>query len=309
MICSLWGSSEHVRESEETGLARLLERIGLEVEQREHGSPPPGAAGIVVVNSKTRVGLSELEAMPALRLLVTSTSGHDHIDLAGAAERGVLVARCPLARRDAVVECAVAMGVSLLRRLPALLREAEQGHWVRAELKSVPVPLLRDLVVGVVGRGVIGARAVQVFEALGASVIASDPAVVGLSPVAELLAQADLVTLHCSLTESSKRLITCNTLALMKPGAVLLNTARGECVDLRAILEDRRLGGFGLDVFATEPPEELARLAGRENILITPHSAGYHQHLGREIAQEVEQAVRAFLEGRSPEHPVTPPSA
>ncbi|MFH0944675.1 MAG: NAD(P)-dependent oxidoreductase [Planctomycetota bacterium] len=309
MICSLWGSSEHVQESDEAGLARLLERLGLEVEQLEHGSPPPGKAGIVVVNSKTRVGRFELEAMPELRLLVTTTSGHDHVDLPGAAARGVLVARCPLARRDAVVETAVAMGISLLRRLPALLREAEQGRWVRASLKTVPVPLLRDVVVGVVGKGVIGARAVQVFETLGAKVIAADPADRALPPITELFEQADLLTLHCSLTATSRRLITADTLRLLKPGAVLVNTARGECVDLRALLEDRRLGGYGIDVFGTEPPAELAQLAGRENILITPHSAGYHQHLGKEIAREVEQAICAFLEGRSPEHLVSPPSA
>jgi len=302
MNCALWGPSEHVGRSERDELAARLRSLGLSVEIHGSGAPPPGSAELVVIHSKTTLSERELDALPELRLALTTTSGFDHIDLEAAARRGVRVARCPLARRDAVADCAIAMGLALLRRLPVLNDRAREGRWMRSEMKRMSLPLVRELTVGVVGHGVIGARVAALWNGLGATVLASDPAEPRLPETSRLIEQADILTLHCSLSDSSRLLIDADALRRMRPGALLINTARGECVDLAAVLRDRRLAGCALDVFGQEPPADLAALANRENILITPHSAGYHRGLGRALTEEVETTIRAFLEGQTLEH-------
>ncbi len=266
------------------------------------GSCPDDDTDLLVINTKTAIGVPELDRLPGLRLLVTTTSGHDHVDLANASARDVRVARCPVARRDAVVESSLAMGLALLRRLPALLREAEQGRWVRGDVKRSAVPLLSSLTVGVVGNGVIGSFAASRWAALGADVMVTDPLFSGLSSPTELLSQADVVTLHCSLTHSSRQILDATALAQMKEGAILVNTARGECLDLTALAADDRLGGVGLDVFAQEPCPQMAELARRDNVLLSPHSAGYHSDLGRAISSEVLAAVDSFQAGQAVPH-------
>ena len=302
MNCALWGPSEHVGSAELADLAERLRSLGLRLEQIGLDGSPSATTELVVINTKTLLGAARLDALPRLRLALTTTSGFDHIDLEAAAERGVRVARCPLARRDAVADCAITMALSLLRRLPLLLDQAREGHWARSAMQRLPLPLVRALTIGVVGNGVIGARVAALWRGLGARVLVSDPAQPDLPPTAQLIEQADILTLHCSLTGNSRRLIDESALLRMKSGALLINTARGECIDLAAVLSVDRLAGFGLDVFDVEPPPDLAALASRENVLITPHSAGYHLGLGRAITQEVVATLSAFLEGKTLEH-------
>lgn len=294
---ALMGPSEHDREEDRDRLAASLAAFGFEVERHPLGAPPPAAASAIVVNTKTRVDAAWFEAMPRLELVVTSTSGHDHIDLDAARARGVRVARCPLARRDAVVDASLALALALLRRLPRCQDGARGGRWIRAEMKDLPIHTVRGLRVGVFGLGVIGSRATDVWRALGAEVIGSDPAVAGSAAPAELFTTCDVLTLHCSRTPSSFGLVDAAAIAAMRPGAVLVNTARGDCVDLDAALAAPHLGGLGLDVFTGEPPPDLARVAARPDVLVTPHSAGYHAGLHRAVHDEVVATIRAWREG------------
>ncbi len=305
MKCALLGPSEHATDAEQAQLAERLAALGFAVEARDLGAPPPAGAAVAVVNSKTRVDAAAFAAMPALRLVVTTTSGYDHVDLVEAGRLGVAVARCPLARRDAVVDAALGMGLALLRRLPALARAAQQGRWTRAAVKDSPAPLVRGLTAGVFGYGVIGQSAAAAWRALGARVLVADPAHPNLDAPERLLEESTLVTLHCSLTASSRRMIGRAALARLRPGAILINTARGECVDLDALLAASQLGGFGLDVFDQEPCPRLAELAARENVLLTPHSAGYHDGLGRALNDEVLATLEAWLRGAPLPHEVT----
>jgi D-3-phosphoglycerate dehydrogenase / 2-oxoglutarate reductase len=297
----LWGPSEHASEADEARLQTRLETLGCSVTRRAKSEPPDSAAMIVVVNTKRSIGARELGAMPKLELALTTTSGYDHLDRAACASRGVRVARCPVARRDAVVETTLAMGLALLRRLPELNRDAAEGRWVRAEVKTRAMPLLRDVTVGVIGHGVIGAHAVTAWRALGATVIACDPAFPDLAPFDDVLTRATIVSLHCSLTTSSDRMFDAATIGRMPRGAILLNTARGECVDetaLLAALDSGQLGGAGLDVFATEPPSALAEFTRRRSVFVTPHSAGYFDGLARAVEDEVVATIAAFRDGR-----------
>lgn len=296
-VCLL-GPSEHDREEDGDALAEALSDLGLTVTRLPLGAAPDERTAAMVINTKTQVSAAFLELMPALELVITSTSGYDHIDMEAAGNRRISVIRCPLARRDAVVDTALALGLSLLRRLPLLNDAARDGRWIRAGVKQHPIKTVRDLQVGILGLGVIGTRARDVWTALGAQVRAHDPMVSESSPLDEVIENSDLVTLHCSLTATSHQLFDRARIGSMRPGAILINTARGECIDLDAALDAPHLGGLGLDVFATEPPKGLDRIAGAPQVLVSPHSAGYHAGLHRAVRNEVLAAVREWLANR-----------
>ncbi len=302
MVLLRWGRSAYETEESLALEARLLE--GVTVRRHEGAEPDLQGVEILATTSKVQVCEEHL-ASPDLKLVVTTTSGYDHIDLVAAQRHDVIVARCPMARRDAVVEASLSMGIALLRQQPAFQRDAEQGHWTRDQLIPRSLSLVRGSTVGVVGHGVIGERAAQLWRAFGARVWVTDPRMRRSPPLEELLAHCRLVSLHCSLNADNVGLVGAEALARMAPGSVLLNTARGRLVDLDALLEQTHVRA-GLDVFPDEPCTRLGELAARPNTLLTPHAAGYHDGLGRAIALELAEAVLAYRAGGSPTHVVGP---
>jgi phosphoglycerate dehydrogenase-like enzyme len=266
----------------------------------------PALDGIdaLVVTSKCRVTDEVLAAFPG-SLVLTTTSGWDHIDVVGARDRGIEVGRCPLARRDAVVEQALTDLLALSRRLPAQHARSRQGDWARGALPALAPRSLSDEPVLVVGLGVIGRRMASVLSGLGCTVWGTDPAGVPEGVVAvdldEGLSGAGAVTVHCALSPTSRGLLSADRIARMRPDAVLVNTARGDVVDpeaaVRAVREER-LAGFACDVFPTEPYPRLAEGAAVEGVWFTPHASGYTQGLGRRVAEGVAQGLAAWKEGR-----------
>ncbi|MBN1336569.1 MAG: C-terminal binding protein [Deltaproteobacteria bacterium] len=308
-----WGRSPYETDRDLARERAALEALGLSCLQLPQGAPVADLADpdVLVVTSLTRVGADALDAVPRCRLLLTTTNGHDHLDLDAARARGIVVARCPIARRDAVVESALALSLALLKDLPHLSDDARAGRWVRADLPARPVALLGGQPVGVVGLGVIGTKMAAVLAALGASVLGFDPAVrlpgVKEAPVGDLLATCRLVTLHCSLAPGAPPVVDASGVARARPDVVLVNTARGGVLDLEAAwsaLEAGRLGGLGLDVFPEEPYPGIARISAHPRVLCTPHGAGFHPDLGAVIARELQASVSAFLAGRPVPHRV-----
>ena len=190
-----WGRSDYETAEDLALEARLLAEDG--VTTRHAIGPPPDLRGVevLVTTSKVKVTEAVLAHADDLRLIITTTSGHEHIHLPAAQARGITVARCPLARRDAVIETSLAMGLSLLRDLPTLQARAEAGIWARAELPQRPMRRLSGLVVGVVGAGVIGEKAAATWRALGAEVLVHDPRLADGESLEALFAQAELITL------------------------------------------------------------------------------------------------------------------
>ena len=306
MILLRWGRSAYETPESIATEERLLAALGVELRPNHLGPEAPvEEVEILALTSKVRVTAELLERAPKLKLVVTTTSGHEHIDAAACAARGVRVARCPLARRDAVVDTSLALGLSLLRAMPTLQERAEEGIWARGELPSLSMRLARGLPVGVVGHGVIGARAAQVWRALGAQVWVSDPKMKRSPSILELAENCPLITLHCDLNPSSARLVDARVLEAMQPGAILLNTARGGLVDTDALMEVDHLGGVGLDVFPEEPFPRIQELARRPRTLLLPHAAGYHEELGLSVARELAATVGAFLAGKALPHQVS----
>jgi D-3-phosphoglycerate dehydrogenase len=296
--------SEYLRPQDLELEARELAALGLEVEPSQSARPNLAGATILVLDSKLRVDRRLLQTADRLALIVTTTSGHDHIDVEAAARRGVRVARCPLARRDAVVSASLAMGLAFARDLLWLHEQAREGRWARRLLPGRPIAIVGELSVGVIGCGVIGARAAEAWRALGAAVRISDPASPEHIDPLELARRSRIVTLHCSLTRTSRGLVDRKFVAALPPGSILINTARGECVDLDAVLAADHLAGIALDVFSEEPWPELRSLARRPNVLLTPHAAGYYDGLGPALCREVVATIRSWVADESVPHEV-----
>lgn len=274
----------------------------------------PDLAGvdILVVNSKARVNAAVLGRFSG-RYVITTTSGFDHIDVAAAAARDVRVGRCPLARRDAVVEATLGALIGLGKRWPAQLRAASEGRWVRGELPEIAPLGLRGSTVLLVGLGVIGRKLADVLRALDVTVLGFDPRGVP-EPVEavtleEGLRRCDAVSLHCSLTASSANLLDSTALAHLQPHAVVVNTARGDSLDVGFAVDAVRTGrlrGLAVDVFPKEPWPQLAEHASVEGVWLMPHGAGYAPDLGHRVAQEVGAAFRAIAADRELPFPVVP---
>lgn len=286
-----WGRAEY-----ESGPLEGLPE-GCEVIEATGEGAPLEDADVLVVPSRTRVGAGLCGRLRRCRLVVTTTSGFDHLDVPALRAAGIRCARLPLARRDAVVQTSLAMILSLTRRLGTLQEVARQGLWDRAGLVGHDARLLGT--VGVVGVGVIGRRMVDVLECLGARVLPCDPLLPDGADLDTVLAESDVVTLHCSLNAGDMWMIREETLGRMRQGAVLVNTARGKLVDVDAAMDavrSGRLAGLGLDVFPEEPASLAALVHPR--VLVTPHAAGWFPGLGEAISEGVAAAVRALVEGR-----------
>jgi len=256
-----------------------------------------------------------LAAARGLKIIAKNGAGVDSVDLAEAARRGIAVAVAAGANAEAVAEHAVALMLALVRDLHRLDRKLRRGGWEDTAWLGRD---FRGSVVGIVGYGSIGRSTARLASALGAQVVIlrrtgdaeGFEVETGLD---RLLARVDILSLHCPLTESTRGLIGRRELALMKPGALLVNTARGPVVDEAALIDALRSGhlaGAGLDTFETEPIAADNPLLTLDNVIVTPHVAGVTRNAALKVATITAQNVVDALEGRSlpPAHLVVAPA-
>ncbi len=265
-------------------------------------------AEALIVRNRTFVDAAMLEAAPALRVVGRLGVGLDNIDEAACAARSVRVFPATGANGDAVAEYVV-LAVGILRRgaFNATSRVAN-GEFPRAALAQGRE--MAGAVLGIVGYGDIGRRVARLAQAFGMRVLAHDPALPVGDPawggaermeLPALLAAADAVTLHVPLTEATRGLIGEAELAAMRPGAVLVNTARGGALDeaaAAAALRSGHLGGLALDVFEIEPLppySPFAPLAGRPDLILTPHVAGVTSESIVRVSNMIAERVLATL--------------
>jgi len=258
-------------------------------------------ARVLVVPSGTQVDAEVLKRAPELELVVTTTSGYDHMDLSALRIAGVRAARCPVARRDAVVEAATGMALHLLRDFGGLTEAGRTGEWARGTLPERQIASLRGLSVGILGLGVIGRRQAEVLQAFGAEVAGFDTAPVAIElprkQPHELFATSRVLFVHCNHRPGRPPVVDSALLRAARTDLILINTARGGVLDVDAALEALRagrLGGLGVDVFPDEPWPAMAAFAREERIVATPHAAGYYDGLGGAVASEVAAALKAW---------------
>ena len=245
-----------------------------------------------------------LAAAPALQLIAKHGAGVDSVDVAAATRRGIAVMVANGANADAVAEHALALMLSLARELPRFDRDTRSGAWRNLNY------LVRDFrvrTVGIVGYGQIGERTARLAQACGAPVVIhtrtpiTPPAGMRVEPdLDRLCAIVDILSLHCPLNAHTRGLIGAAQFAYMKPGALLINTARGPVVDepaLVAALQEGRLGGAGLDTFAVEPVDPGNPLFDLPNVLVTPHVAAATTEAMTRMGTIAANNILAWLRG------------
>lgn len=262
-------------------------------------------AQALLVRSRTKVGEDLLAAARKLRVIGRAGVGVDNIDLAAAARHGVLVVNAPTSNLISAVEHTFALLLTLARHLPAAHRSMVGGGWDRKRFSGVE---LSAKTLGVVGYGKIGRGVAARARAFDMNVVAHDPHLgpaegerlgVELVSLDDLLARADMVTLHVPLTPETRGLLDASRLAAMKPGALLINCSRGGVVDEAALLDaldSGALAGAGLDVFATEPLADF-RLAAHPRVVATPHLGASTREAQERISLEAARMVLAALGG------------
>jgi phosphoglycerate dehydrogenase-like enzyme len=307
-----WGQSAYETEADLALERAAATALGLGWARAPESAEPPDLAGVgaLVVTSRVVVDDAALARFEG-SLVLTTTSGWDHVDVAAAHARGVMVARCPVARRDAVAESTVAALITLLRRQPALDNAGRSGRWARGALPALAPIGLEGAVVHVVGLGVIGRRVAALLAGFGATLLGTDPAGVPdrirAVTLEDGLLACDAVTLHCGLGPGTSNLLSGARLALLRPSAVVVNTARGRVLDVDAAVaavREGRLRGLAVDVFPEEPWPGLAAAATVEGVLTSPHASGYTTGLGRRVAAEVATALDAWASGRPVPHAI-----
>ena len=269
----------------------------------------------LVVRSETKVTELVIAAGENLKVVARAGIGVDNIDLDAATRAGVAVVNAPIGNTVAAAEHTMALMLALARNVPQAYASMKKGQWQRSAFMGIEV---RNKTLGIIGLGRVGSEVARRAASFGMRLIAFDPFVapdfaarlgVAVMSLDELLPQADFITLHTPLTPGTSKLISAPQLAKMKPGARLINVARGELVDEEAVLdalENEHLGGAALDVFTNEPPGDLPLLK-HPRLVATPHLGASTEEAQREVAIEAAEQVLAVLDGQPARNTVNAP--
>ena len=280
---------------------RIFGRAGLEVElatcRTEGEVIAAGRDAVALLTQYAPVTASVLARLPECRAVGRYGTGMDNIDIAAARACGVALVSVPDYSREEVANHTIALILALVRGLIRLDATVRAGRWDFRGAGQLRRASAQQL--GVVGLGRIGTAVASRAQALGFAVagydaVARDAGRVSLLPFAELLATSDVISLHVPLGEATRHLLNDAAFALMKPGALLVNTARGGLVDTAALaraLDSGRLAGAALDVLDPEPPAPGDRLLRDERVIVTPHAAFYSEQSLAELKRRVAEGL------------------
>ncbi len=240
----------------------------------------------VAISNKVPLSRPLLQQCPELKLIAIAATGSNHVDLQACQELGIAVCNIRNYADITVAEHALMLMLALRRNLAAWQASVNAGEWQRSKqfcLMQHPVQDLAGSTLGIVGKGSLGESVARLARAFGMNVLFAErkPARqlrVGYTPFQEVLQTADVLSLHCPLTDDTRHLIGARELAQMKPGAILINTARGGLIDATALadaLRTRTIAGAGVDVLESEPPVDGNPLLDvpLSNLIVTPHCA------------------------------------
>lgn len=313
--------------------AYLTERLPRDSTYFEGGTLAMPGAGIQDIEAlsvfiHSQVTPQVLEGLPNLKFIATRSTGFDHIDLDACLKRGIVVSNVPSYGENTVAEHTMALLLMMARKVHQSVLQVRSGHVDLAELTGFD---LQGKTIGVIGAGHIGLHVIRIARGFGMRVLAYDVRsepfladLLGFSYVTmdQLLAESDIVTLHCPLTEKTHHMVGRGQFARMKRGALLINTSRGGLVDTDALvgaLESRRLGGVGLDVLEGEElikeeqqllqqPLDVERLRtavrnrvllSREDVVFTPHNAFNSREALVRILDVTVANLEAFRAGQA----------
>ena len=262
---------------------------------------------ILGIRSKTQITKNILDAAKKLQAIGCFCIGVNQVDLKAATKNGVVVFNAPYSNTRSVAELVISLSILLIRRIPDKNKAAHEGIWMKDAKNSYE---LRGKTLGIIGYGNIGSQVSVLAEAMGMKVIFYDTETrlpmgnaEDAKSLKELLHRADVVTLHVPETSLTKNLINKNNLKHFKKGAILINYARGEVVDLEALRKailDGQIGGAAIDVFPVEPEKNgdhfQTPLQDLSNVVLTPHIGGSTEEAQQNIGEDVSARLFNFLE-------------
>ena len=265
----------------------------------------------IVITSKVIFDRETLKQLPKLKLIAITATGTNNVDLVAAKEMGIAVRNVTGYSSTTVPEHVIGLIFSLKHSFAGWLRDQSEAKWPKSKqfcYFDYPITDVRGSTLGVFGKGCLGTEVGRLANAVGMKVLYAEhkDATVcreGYTPFEEVLRQADIVTLHCPLTETTKNLINAETLSKMKKGAFLINTGRGPLIDELALvdaLKTGHLGGAALDVMVKEPPEKdnplILAAKTMPNLIITPHIAWASDSAVTTLVGKVMQNIEEFVQ-------------
>lgn len=264
----------------------------------------------IVLTNKVPFSADTLRQLPRLRFICVLATGYNIIDTEAAARQGVVVANIPAYSTMSVAQMAFAHILNITNHVASYAREVADGKWTNCPDFCFWDSALTELAgktMGIVGLGNTGMATARIAVAMGMKVVAMTsksadtlPEGITLAPLDDVLASADVVSLHCPLTPSTRHLINAASIAKMKPSAILINTGRGPLVDEQAVadaLNGGRLAAFGADVLSQEPPRGDNPLLSARNCFLTPHIAWATLEARTRLMSTATENVRQFIAG------------
>lgn len=265
----------------------------------------------VVLTNKVYIGRQEMEQLPCLRYIGVLATGYNVVDIAAAHERGIVVTNVPAYSTESVAQMVFAHLLTAVNRTEHYAVMNRNGRWSANPdfcYWDTPLTELAGKTFGIVGLGNIGQRVAAIANAFGMRVIALTskaaealPPYVGKCSMEQLLSESDVLSLHCPLTPDTHHLINRQSLLLMKPSAILINTGRGPLVcdeDVAEALQAGRLAAYCADVMTQEPPQASNPLLACDRAYITPHIAWATREARQRLVAVATANVRAYTEGR-----------
>ncbi len=263
----------------------------------------------IVLTNKVIIGKAEIEQLPHLKYIGVLATGYNVVDIKAAHERGIIVTNVPAYSTESVAQMVFAHLLTVTNRTEHYAIQNRAGRWTNNPDFSYSDTLLTEIAgktIGIVGLGNIGSRVAQIALAFGMKVKAFTskaaetlPDGIQKADMQELFSTADVISLHCPLTDNTKHLINAETIGLMKKTAIVINTGRGPLVDDQAVadaLEDKRIAAYCADVLTEEPPRADNPLLKQQNAYITPHIAWATVEARVRLLQVAIENVRAFLD-------------
>ena len=251
----------------------------------------------VLMTSKCQITREIMANAPNLKYIGLTATGYNNVDVKAAADLGIAVTNVPSYATDAVAQHTMALILEITNNVGLHNRSVQEGEWTSSKYFCYwkkPVTLLAGKSIGIIGYGEIGKKVAELAKAFGMTVniYSRDP---------EAAIKSDYVSLHCPLTPENEKMVNTQFLVNMKPGAVLINTARGRLVDERALADALKAGfiaGAATDVLTTEPPEEDCPLIGLDNCILTPHMAWAPKEMRQLVIDTLADNLTAWLDDR-----------
>ncbi|MDV9031404.1 2-hydroxyacid dehydrogenase [Pseudomonas sp. RAC1] len=264
----------------------------------------------VAISNKVLLDAEVLAANPQLKLILVAATGTNNVDLAAARAQGITVCNCQGYGTPSVAQHTLALLLALATRLCDYHRAVQDGAWAKASqfcLLDFPIVELQGKTLGLLGHGELGGAVAKLAEAFGMRVLSGQipgrPARAERLALDELLPQVDALTLHCPLNEQTRHMLGARELALLKPGALVVNTARGGLIDEQALadaLRNGHLGGAATDVLSVEPPVHGNPLLAADipRLIVTPHSAWGAVESRQRIVGQLAENAQAYFAGQ-----------